>query len=84
MTTDDYTDDQIQRMADEAEAGYDVDAVLSRRRGRPAKGEEAGTLYSLRLEPALRARLNQRAEQETRPAAEVLRTALEQYLDRAS
>jgi hypothetical protein len=34
------TDAQIQRLADEAERGYDVDALLARRgkRGRPALG----------------------------------------------
>lgn len=80
------TDEFIEKLADEAVAGYDVDEVLGRRgkRGRPALGSGPSTVESVRLDPELKARLAQRAEDEGVPASEVIREALRHHLDAAS
>jgi Ribbon-helix-helix protein, copG family len=43
------SEDQIQRWADEAEAGYDVDALQRRARGRPGRGAEPMQVVAVRL-----------------------------------
>lgn len=48
------TDDDVEAMADEAEAGYDVAAVLRRRAGRPAMGSAPASVESVRLDPGLK------------------------------
>jgi predicted HicB family RNase H-like nuclease len=80
------TDELIEKLADEAEAGYDVDEILGRRgkRGRPALGSGPSTVESVRLDPELKARLAQRAEDEGVPLSEVIREALRHHLDAAS
>ena len=52
-------DDLIEQVADEAEAGYDPDEIVSRRgkRGRPRLGAAPSTVESVRLDPDLKARL---------------------------
>jgi hypothetical protein len=40
---------QIQEWADEAEAGYDVDALKRRGRGRPGRGAEPMQVVAVRL-----------------------------------
>ena len=42
-------DEQIQSWADEAEAGYDVDELRRRGRGRPGRGAEPMQVVSVRL-----------------------------------
>jgi hypothetical protein len=77
------TDDLIEELAKEAEAGYDVDEILARRgkRGRPRLGTEPSTVESVRLDPDLKARLLRRAEDEGLTASEVIREALRQHLE---
>ncbi len=42
-------------MADQAEQGYDVEALLRRRQpGRPTMGSEVATAESVRLDPELK------------------------------
>ena len=50
------TNKDIETLAAEAEAGYDVDALLARRgkRGRPALGSAPASVESVRLDPELR------------------------------
>ena len=50
------TDAEIEALAAEAEAGYDVDELLARRpkRGRPALGSSPASVESVRLDPELR------------------------------
>jgi hypothetical protein len=50
------TDADVQRLAEEAERGYDVDALIARRnkRGRPALGSAPASVESVRLDPELR------------------------------
>lgn len=80
------TDELVERLADEAEAGYDIDEILGRRgkRGRPSLGSGPSTVESVRLDPELKARLAQRAEDEGVPVSEVIREALRHHLDTAS
>lgn len=72
----------IERLADEAEAGFDVDEVLARRgkRGRPRLGSAPSTVESVRLDPQLKQRLATRAKDEGVPVSEVIREALRQHL----
>lgn len=76
------TDEMIEELADETEAGSDVDEILGRRgrRGRAALGSGPSTVESVRLDPDLKARLAQRAEDEGVPASEVIREALRRHL----
>ncbi|MGQ0826149.1 MAG: CopG family transcriptional regulator [Actinomycetota bacterium] len=76
-------DNLVERLADEAEAGYDVDEIIARRgkRGRPRLGSEPSTVESVRLDPELKERLTRRAQDEGVPVAEVIREALRQHLE---
>lgn len=80
------TDDLIERLADEAEQGYDVEEILGRRgkRGRPALGSGPSTVESVRLDPELKELLARRAEDDGVPVSEVIREALRHHLDAAS
>jgi predicted HicB family RNase H-like nuclease len=73
------TEDIVERMADEAEAGLDV-AKLRRRPGRPSMGAEAAKALPVRFEPELRQAIEERAETEGVTAGEVVRRALREYL----
>ncbi len=76
------TDADIEALADEAEAGYDVDELIARRgrRGRPALGSGPATVESVRLDPELRDELTARAEVEGVSPSELIRKALREYL----
>ncbi len=76
-------DDLIEQLADEAEAGYDVDEIVGRRgkRGRPRLGAAPSTVESVRLDPDLKARLAQRAQDEGVAVSEVIREALRHHLE---
>jgi hypothetical protein len=73
----------IETLADEADAGYDVDEVIARRgrRGRPALGSGPSTVESVRLDPELKERLARRAKAEGVPVSEVIRQALRHHLE---
>ncbi|MGH2915662.1 MAG: CopG family ribbon-helix-helix protein [Solirubrobacteraceae bacterium] len=79
------TDEDVTRLAAEAEAGYDVQQLIARRpkRGRPAIGSSAATVESVRLDPELRARLLTRAQSEGLTPSELIRQALRRFLDAA-
>jgi hypothetical protein len=76
------TDPMIEALTDEAERGYEPGQLQGRRRGRgrPALGDAAKTVESVRLEPALRAEAVQRAADEGITVSEVIRKALREYL----
>jgi len=78
------TDELLEKLADEAEAGYDVDELIARRgkRGRPRLGSKPSTVESVRLDPELKELLLRRAEAEGIPVSEVIREALRQHLRR--
>jgi hypothetical protein len=73
------TDDEIQKLADQAEAGIDV-SQLKRRPGRPALGNAPAEVFPVRLEPELRSALRERAESDHTPASDIVRAALRAYL----
>ena len=75
-------DVDIEALSDEAEAGYDVDKLISRRgkRGRPSLGSAPASVESVRLDPELRSALAERAESDGKSTSEVIREALRRYL----
>ncbi len=74
------TQDNIDRMADEAEHGY-TDAQLRRtRRGRPALGDGPARTVQARLAPDLYEALAQFAATEHSTPSQVVRDALHEYL----
>lgn len=79
------TDKVIEDLAEEAERGYGPGQLTGRRRGpgRPPLGEAAKLVESVRLEPALRAAAAQRATAEGVTVSEVIRRALQEYLQSA-
>ena len=74
------TDNEIEALANEAEAGINLDK-LKRRPGRPSLGTSAADVFPVRLEPDLRAALEQRAAHDSTTASDIVRTALRRYLD---
>jgi hypothetical protein len=74
------TDELVDKLAKEAEQGYDVDEILRRRRGRPPIGSGPATVESVRLDPELRQALSKRAERDHEATSTVIRRALRQYL----
>jgi Ribbon-helix-helix protein, copG family len=77
------TDELVEQLADEAEAGYDVDEIRVRRgkRGRPRLGSAPSTVESVRLDPELKERLARKAEDEGVSVSAIIREALRQHLE---
>ena len=73
------TDEVLDQMADEAEAGLDI-TKLRRRPGRPAMGSGPAETLPVRLDPELRDALDHRAAAEHTTASAVVREALRRYL----
>lgn len=73
------TNEVLERMADEAEAGLDV-SRLRRRPGRPAMGSGRAEAFPVRLEPELRKALDERAAQDETTPSEIMREALRRFL----
>jgi hypothetical protein len=74
------TDELVQQLADEAEAGYDV-GTLQRRGGRRPLGSAAAAVVPVRLDPELRAALAARAASDHTNASEIIRQALRAWLN---
>lgn len=72
------TDELIERYVAEAEEGLDLNKL--RPRGRPRMGAAPAKSFPVRLDPDLRAALDERAEHDGRPASEIVREALRRYL----
>lgn len=70
------TEEQIAGWADEAEAGYDVEALKKRGRGRPGRGAGPSQVVALRLTDEELADLDARAEREGKSRSEIIREAL--------
>jgi uncharacterized protein (DUF4415 family) len=79
------TDKDVEKLAAEAEAGYDVETLITRRnkRGRPTIGTAPATVESVRLDPELRRQLVERAQSEGTTPSELIREALRRYLHAA-
>lgn len=75
------TDADIEAMADEAERGYGVQMLKSRRRGRPMLGSAPSEVVPVRLDPDLKQAVEARAEADHTTTSEVIREALRRFLD---
>ena len=73
------TEADIERMAAEAEAGYDL-SKLRPRGGRPPMGSGPAGVVPVRLDPALRAAVEARASADDTTTSEIIREALRRYL----
>jgi hypothetical protein len=74
------TEELVEQLSREAEAGYDVDQILERRRGRPRMGSGPATVESVRLDPELREALGRRAKEDGESSSSIIRKALRLYL----
>jgi hypothetical protein len=74
------TDDRVDKLAQKAERGFDVEQTLRRRGGRPPIGSAAASVESVRLDPELRQALASRAEHDHETTSSVIRKALREYL----
>ncbi|WP_308465643.1 ribbon-helix-helix domain-containing protein [Rathayibacter soli] len=70
------TEEQISAWSAEAEAGYDVDALKKRGRGRPGRGAGPSQVIALRLTLEELAAVDARAAREGKSRSEVIRDAL--------
>jgi hypothetical protein len=75
------TDADIEALADEAERGYDIEMLKSRRRGRPMLGAAPAEVVPVRLDPDLKAAVETRAEEDHTTTSEIIRQALRRFLD---
>lgn len=76
------TDDMVEKLADEAEAGFDVNEIQRRRAGgRPAMGSGPASVESVRLDPELKKELLLRASRDGVSISEVIRQALRTYVE---
>lgn len=70
---------QIQEWADEAEAGYDVEELKRRGRGRPGRGAEPMQVVAVRLTAEEIAALDAAAERDHISRSEAIRRALADF-----
>ena len=70
----------VQVMADEAEAGYDVER-LKRRGGRRLMGSAPAEVVLVRIDPELKAAIDARAAADHSSTSEVIREALRRFLE---
>lgn len=70
------TEEQIAAWAAEAEAGYDVDELKRRGRGRPGRGAEPSQVVAVRLTAKELAAIDAKAAREHRTRSDVMREAL--------
>ncbi len=73
------TEEQIEAWAEEAEAGFDVEALKRRGRGRPGRGAEPAQVVALRLTADELAALDARAAREHKTRSELIREAIAAY-----
>jgi CRISPR-associated endonuclease/helicase Cas3 len=76
------TDAVINRLAEEAERGYDPKRLRPRVMGRPRMGSRPASAFQVRLEPELRAELERAARRQKTSPSELARRALRSYLKR--
>ncbi len=72
------SEEQVQAWADEAEAGYETKHL--RRRGRKPVGDGPGRVVPVRLDDAILAALDARAEHEHVSRSEAIRAAIRAYV----
>ena len=76
MQGEEVSEDQVDAWVDEAEAGYDVDELLRRRGGRPARGAEPSEVVPVRLTSSELEAVMDRARREHLNRSEAFRAAL--------
>ncbi len=74
-------DEQIQKWADEAEVGYDVDALKRRGRGRPGRGAEPMQVVAVRLTAEELDALDAAASKNQMSRSEAIRAALAHFAE---
>jgi hypothetical protein len=80
-TVRELTTEDVERLATEAEEGYDLSKARPQRVGRPRlDAKHASVRISLRAAPELRAKLEHQAKREGRRVSDVARDALERYV----
>jgi uncharacterized protein (DUF4415 family) len=76
------TDEDIDAIAREVEeTDYDVEALKTRRRGRPPMGSGPADVVPVRIDPELREAIEARAEADQTTTSEIIREALRRFLD---
>ncbi|RCS58825.1 ribbon-helix-helix domain-containing protein [Microbacterium sp. JB110] len=71
------TEEQLQAWADEAERGYDVEALKKRGRGRPGRGAQPSQVVAVRLTVAELERIDEYARREGKNRSEAIRAAID-------
>ena len=71
----------VAALADEAERDYDVEALETRRRGRPLLGSASAEVVPVRLDPALKEAVESRAKRDHTTTSEIIRQAIREFLD---
>ena len=75
-------DEDVDAIAREVEkSDYDVEALKTRRRGRPTMGSGPADVVPVRIDPELRAAIEARAEADHTTTSEIIREALRRFLD---
>lgn len=76
------TDEEIDALSTEVtETDYDLDALKTRRRGRPSMGSGPADVVPVRIDPDLRAAIEARAEAEDTTTSEIIREAIRRFLE---
>ena len=75
-------DEDLEALATEvAEKDYDVAALKKRRRGRPSMGSGPADVVPVRIDPALPAATEARAQADHATTSEIIREAIRRFLD---
>lgn len=74
------TEEDIEALADEAEAGYDPSELRPQRVGRPSLGSGVSPRVSFRASRKLYEAARERAAEEGRSVSELAREAMERYV----
>jgi hypothetical protein len=77
------TDEMLEALATEAEAGYDPATLRPRRIGRPSLGSGTSPRVQFRVSPAIYQEALDRAQAEHRTLSDLARGLLEEYVRRA-
>ena len=73
------TDEVIEKLVEEAEAGYDP-ANFKSRGGRPLLGSAPASVVAVRLDPDLRSAVEAQAEADGTTASDIIRRAIRAYV----